>query len=152
MAACPDVPAIPGVVVGSVLLLVLSSNPVWGESVTIPLVLSALPHKSDNFLTTPSCNTHTLNPATIRIKKKQKKTKPTEDVCCQHDVRALAWDMIYKGVPTRVPHDSIPLQLWELRFFDYNKCRFHLIIGVTIRQLLLFLMLFSIQDWFCHHL
>ncbi|XP_036947960.1 protein crumbs homolog 3-like [Acanthopagrus latus] len=35
MAACPDVPAIPGVVVGSVLLLVLSSNPVWGNSTTI---------------------------------------------------------------------------------------------------------------------
>ncbi|XP_044036787.1 protein crumbs homolog 3a [Siniperca chuatsi] len=31
MAACPDVLAIPGVVVGSVLLLVLSSNPVWGN-------------------------------------------------------------------------------------------------------------------------
>lgn len=31
MAACPDVLAVPGVVVGSVLLLVLSSNPVWGN-------------------------------------------------------------------------------------------------------------------------
>ncbi|KAM6904701.1 protein crumbs homolog 3a [Xenentodon cancila] len=31
MAACPDVLALPGVVVGSVLLLVLSSNPVWGN-------------------------------------------------------------------------------------------------------------------------
>lgn len=31
MAACPDVFTIPGVVVGSVLLLVLSSNPVWGQ-------------------------------------------------------------------------------------------------------------------------
>lgn len=31
MAACPDVPAVPGVVVGSVLLLLLSSNPVWGN-------------------------------------------------------------------------------------------------------------------------
>ncbi|XP_045898726.1 protein crumbs homolog 3a [Micropterus dolomieu] len=35
MAARPDVQAIPGVVVGSVLLLVLSSNPVWGNSTTI---------------------------------------------------------------------------------------------------------------------
>ncbi|XP_038565923.1 protein crumbs homolog 3a [Micropterus salmoides] len=34
MAARPDVQAIPGVVVGSVLLLVLSSNPVWGNSTT----------------------------------------------------------------------------------------------------------------------
>ncbi|XP_051242761.1 protein crumbs homolog 3a [Dicentrarchus labrax] len=31
MAACQEVPAIPGVVVGGVLLLVLSSNPVWGN-------------------------------------------------------------------------------------------------------------------------
>ncbi|XP_070780031.1 protein crumbs homolog 3a [Enoplosus armatus] len=31
MAACPDVLAVPGVVVGSVLLLVLSSDPVWGN-------------------------------------------------------------------------------------------------------------------------
>ncbi|GAA6218188.1 protein crumbs homolog 3 [Lates japonicus] len=38
MAACPDVPAIPGVVVGSVLLLVLSSDPVWGNFTTIASV------------------------------------------------------------------------------------------------------------------
>lgn len=31
MAACLDVLTIPGAVVGSVLLLALSSNPVWGE-------------------------------------------------------------------------------------------------------------------------
>ncbi|XP_072225351.1 protein crumbs homolog 3a [Leuresthes tenuis] len=31
MAASPDVLTIPGVVVGSVLLLVMSSNPVWGN-------------------------------------------------------------------------------------------------------------------------
>nr|XP_046272617.1 protein crumbs homolog 3a [Scatophagus argus] len=31
MAACSDVLALPGVVAGSVLLLVLSSNPVWGN-------------------------------------------------------------------------------------------------------------------------
>ncbi|XP_073350231.1 protein crumbs homolog 3a [Pagrus major] len=37
MAACPDVLTIPGVVVGSVLLLVLSSNPVWGNSTTLAL-------------------------------------------------------------------------------------------------------------------
>ncbi|XP_076609123.1 protein crumbs homolog 3a isoform X1 [Chaetodon auriga] len=43
MEACLDVLAIPGVVVGSVLLLVLSSNPAWGESVTIPSS-SALTH------------------------------------------------------------------------------------------------------------
>lgn len=36
MAACPDVLAISRVVVGNILLLVLSSNPVWGESITIP--------------------------------------------------------------------------------------------------------------------
>ncbi|XP_059203752.1 protein crumbs homolog 3a [Centropristis striata] len=36
MAACPDVLlAVPGVVVRSVLLLILSSNPVWGNSTTI---------------------------------------------------------------------------------------------------------------------
>ncbi|XP_041813317.1 protein crumbs homolog 3a [Chelmon rostratus] len=35
MAACLDVLAIPGVVVGSVLLLVLSSNPVWGNYTTL---------------------------------------------------------------------------------------------------------------------
>ncbi|KAM8723988.1 protein crumbs homolog 3a isoform 2-T2 [Acanthopagrus schlegelii] len=35
MAACLDVLAIPGVVVGSVLLLVLSSDPVWGNSTTL---------------------------------------------------------------------------------------------------------------------
>lgn len=34
MAACPDVPALPGAVVGSVLLLVLSGNPAWGNSTT----------------------------------------------------------------------------------------------------------------------
>ncbi|XP_061567515.1 protein crumbs homolog 3a [Cololabis saira] len=34
MAACPDVLAVPGVVVGSVLLLVLSTNPVWGNYTT----------------------------------------------------------------------------------------------------------------------
>lgn len=34
MAACPDVPAIPGAVVGSVLLLVLSGNPAWGNFTT----------------------------------------------------------------------------------------------------------------------
>ncbi|XP_022608254.1 protein crumbs homolog 3 [Seriola dumerili] len=34
MAAYPDVLAVPGVVVGSVLLLVLSSNPVWGNYTT----------------------------------------------------------------------------------------------------------------------
>lgn len=34
MAVYPDVPAVPGVVVGSVLLLVLSSNPVWGNYTT----------------------------------------------------------------------------------------------------------------------
>ncbi|XP_008293321.1 protein crumbs homolog 3a [Stegastes partitus] len=34
MAACPDVPAVPGAVVGSVLLLILSNNPVWGNSTT----------------------------------------------------------------------------------------------------------------------
>ncbi|XP_071328916.1 protein crumbs homolog 3a [Trachinotus anak] len=34
MAAYPDVPAIPGVVVGSVLLIILSSNPVWGNFTT----------------------------------------------------------------------------------------------------------------------
>ncbi|CAN9505626.1 unnamed protein product [Ophioblennius macclurei] len=31
MAACPDVPALPGAVVGSVFLLILNSNPVWGN-------------------------------------------------------------------------------------------------------------------------
>lgn len=36
MAACPNVLAISRAVVGSVLLLLLSSNPVWGESGTIP--------------------------------------------------------------------------------------------------------------------
>ncbi|KAM7371751.1 hypothetical protein PAMP_008961 [Pampus punctatissimus] len=35
MDVCPDVVALPGVVVRSVLLLVLSSNPVWGNY-TIP--------------------------------------------------------------------------------------------------------------------
>lgn len=39
MAACPDVLATPGIVVGSVLLLVLSSNPVWGELVYPSLAL-----------------------------------------------------------------------------------------------------------------
>ncbi|KAM6913640.1 protein crumbs homolog 3a isoform 1-T2 [Lycodopsis pacificus] len=34
MAACPDVLVMPGVLVRSVLLLVLSSNPVWGNSTT----------------------------------------------------------------------------------------------------------------------
>lgn len=34
MAACLDVPAAPGAVVGSVLLLVLSSNPAWGNQTT----------------------------------------------------------------------------------------------------------------------
>uniref|UniRef100_A0A3Q1G0H6 Crumbs homolog 3a n=1 Tax=Acanthochromis polyacanthus TaxID=80966 RepID=A0A3Q1G0H6_9TELE len=41
MAACPDVPVIPGAVVGSVLLLILSSNPVWGNSTTVPSVPSS---------------------------------------------------------------------------------------------------------------
>lgn len=31
MAACPDVLALPAAVAGSVLLLILSSNPVWGN-------------------------------------------------------------------------------------------------------------------------
>lgn len=39
MAACPDVFAIPRAVVGSALLLVLSSNHVWGESETTPIIL-----------------------------------------------------------------------------------------------------------------
>ncbi|KAK2833344.1 hypothetical protein Q5P01_017233 [Channa striata] len=34
MAVCADVLAIPGVVVGALLLLVLSSNPVWGNFTT----------------------------------------------------------------------------------------------------------------------
>lgn len=53
MAACPDVLAMPGVVVGSVLLLVLSSNPAWGESVTIP---TSSTHPSDH------TSTHTYTP------------------------------------------------------------------------------------------
>lgn len=79
MAASPDVLAIPGVVVGSVLLLVLSSDPVWGESVTIPLVLSAptqirqlSDHTSMQHTHTPTHTQHsTLSPATIRIKKRK---------------------------------------------------------------------------------
>ncbi|XP_054463995.1 protein crumbs homolog 3a [Anoplopoma fimbria] len=35
MAACPDVLVMPGVLVRSVLLLVLSSNPVWGNYTTL---------------------------------------------------------------------------------------------------------------------
>lgn len=35
MEACPDVPARPGAVVGSVLLLILGSNPAWGNT-TLP--------------------------------------------------------------------------------------------------------------------
>ncbi|XP_070837674.1 protein crumbs homolog 3a [Chaetodon trifascialis] len=35
MEACLDVLAIPGVVVGSVLLLILSSNPAWGDYTTL---------------------------------------------------------------------------------------------------------------------
>lgn len=38
MAACLDVPVIPGAVVGSVLLLLLSSNPAWGNSTTVASV------------------------------------------------------------------------------------------------------------------
>ncbi|XP_023133747.1 protein crumbs homolog 3a [Amphiprion ocellaris] len=38
MAACPDVPVIPGAVVGSVLLLILSSNPAWGNHTTVASV------------------------------------------------------------------------------------------------------------------
>ncbi|XP_029946402.1 protein crumbs homolog 3a [Salarias fasciatus] len=35
MAACPDELALPGAVVGSVLLLILSSNPAWGNYTTL---------------------------------------------------------------------------------------------------------------------
>lgn len=60
MAACPDVLAIHGVVVRSVLLLVLSGNPAWGESVTIP-TSPTLPHtKKAIHLTTP-LHKHTLH-------------------------------------------------------------------------------------------
>lgn len=38
MAASPDVPVIPGAVVGSVLLLILSSNPAWGNNTTVASV------------------------------------------------------------------------------------------------------------------
>ena len=43
-----------------------------------------------------------------------------------------------RGVPTRVPHNSIRFRLWELRFFDYNDCWFNSIIGATILRLLRF--------------
>ncbi|MED6286787.1 hypothetical protein CHARACLAT_009659 [Characodon lateralis] len=38
MAACPEVLPLPEAVVGSILLLVLSSNPVWGNSTAAPPV------------------------------------------------------------------------------------------------------------------
>ncbi|XP_026218293.1 protein crumbs homolog 3a [Anabas testudineus] len=43
MAARPDVPAVPGSAVGSVLLLVLSSNPVWGNTTAPTDTTSAIP-------------------------------------------------------------------------------------------------------------
>lgn len=53
MAAGPDVLATPGMVVGSVLLLVLSGNPVWGESVAIPPVPKLPTWISHSFWTHP---------------------------------------------------------------------------------------------------
>lgn len=40
MAACPEVLPVPEAVVGSVLLLVLSSQPIWGNSTAVPPVTS----------------------------------------------------------------------------------------------------------------
>ena len=39
-----------------------------------------------------------------------------------------------RGVPTRIPHESIRLRLWELQFFDSSI--FDSIIGATILRLL----------------
>lgn len=49
MAACP---AIPRAVVGSILLLIMSTNPVWGESETVPPAIT--PGSKMSFLMTPT--------------------------------------------------------------------------------------------------
>lgn len=55
MAAYPDVLPIPGAVVRSVLLLLLNSNAVWGESVTVSPFLYC--HKNKSKLTAATPNT-----------------------------------------------------------------------------------------------
>ncbi|KAK0135252.1 Protein crumbs 3 [Merluccius polli] len=47
MAEVPDMLAMPGLLAGGVLLLVLGSNPVWGESVTIASPTQSTPSGPD---------------------------------------------------------------------------------------------------------